>query len=910
MVDESEELQEFIDQTESIAKELHARPRRRRNKRSSRVRPAQGQSKLSSNDADDKGVGASGSMPSETVGAKPTGLRRNPELESLLSGIEEYLHSEPERMESVGSVATLDNGDTETSFAGENQEQTRNGTLDSSKTDKSYPRVVSRIPGQQKPKMGAQTPKGNTGVQSFPSFDEPINDSVHTQRQDNHEITTTPGGQEMVSSAVGDPREQLHNDSSNFLKNEGIVVSDNTGIDQPAGQNNCILQKDSQTSTQSHSNSETSNPSASETATYTSDKTNSTVHSNTKDSNNESIAYDDDHHPEVVQNFDKNEPIDRKSNNNSLNTHNRNPKISDPNDSVSKGISGDENNQSTELGILKPLEGEPHNTTVQPQLDNVESNISSPASLNTGNSIKTETAPKEASKSNTAPDTPISAEDSRQSIQQEIETLSKEGDSREELKSVKEANATDGLTFKIIEDADTITGDDVSRETPVFDNTEVEEITNSKTGAGTTYCGTVSVADELDERNNLESDGLESNETEKTREVGEHDIISQVDHQEELDKDAKNSLIEEKRKIDFSNEYSGSQKSQESLLQENQDNLPLEVKENLSDRNHDNILSASEESSISEENDGLSDRKAESIVLGADRTSFDSISHDEKHDVNTLKIAENNLDEIASPMIADNEATSAVDTIIEKDTNTDSGFPVIESPSRLNIASDNEENIDRDRVIQEGNNTESIQKVTHSEDDIAISNLDTSKSQSDIFPVSAREDDDNNSINSDPEVKGLDIDESKFRNGSSANIAQPTDSSLLDSVMEETDRFLAELNLDSQSKSLKSEEETKKELREMLKDQPVYIYTSLAGGGFHMIPRTNRLSTILTANRVPYTYRDLGTDDEARKVWKTHGNGRSLPAVVRGRDDIIGNWEEMDEAAENYMVQTLIYETL
>ncbi|CEP61692.1 Aip5p LALA0_S03e08680g [Lachancea lanzarotensis] len=101
-----------------------------------------------------------------------------------------------------------------------------------------------------------------------------------------------------------------------------------------------------------------------------------------------------------------------------------------------------------------------------------------------------------------------------------------------------------------------------------------------------------------------------------------------------------------------------------------------------------------------------------------------------------------------------------------------------------------------------------------------------------------------------------------------------------------------------------------KEIRELLKDEPVYVYTSLAGGGYLMPSRTNRLAQILTANQVTFTYRDLGTDDEARQVWKRHGRGRSLPAVVRGRDDIVGNWEEMDDANEEYRVRELIYETL
>lgn len=100
------------------------------------------------------------------------------------------------------------------------------------------------------------------------------------------------------------------------------------------------------------------------------------------------------------------------------------------------------------------------------------------------------------------------------------------------------------------------------------------------------------------------------------------------------------------------------------------------------------------------------------------------------------------------------------------------------------------------------------------------------------------------------------------------------------------------------------------EIRAALANEPVYLFTSLAGGGFHMPSRTNRVAQILEANRVKFTYRDLGTDPEARKVWKRYGAGRSLPAVVRGRDDIIGNWEEIDEANEEYRVRTLIYETL
>lgn len=113
-----------------------------------------------------------------------------------------------------------------------------------------------------------------------------------------------------------------------------------------------------------------------------------------------------------------------------------------------------------------------------------------------------------------------------------------------------------------------------------------------------------------------------------------------------------------------------------------------------------------------------------------------------------------------------------------------------------------------------------------------------------------------------------------------------------------------------QDKPDSSQQVSHTELRVLLEKEPVYIYTSLAGGGYHMPSRTNRLAQILTANKVEFSYRDLGTDTEARNVWKRYSRGKSLPGVVRGKDDIIGNWEEIDEANEEYKVRELIYETL
>lgn len=101
---------------------------------------------------------------------------------------------------------------------------------------------------------------------------------------------------------------------------------------------------------------------------------------------------------------------------------------------------------------------------------------------------------------------------------------------------------------------------------------------------------------------------------------------------------------------------------------------------------------------------------------------------------------------------------------------------------------------------------------------------------------------------------------------------------------------------------------TPEELRKHLESQPVFIFTSLAGG-MQIMTKTNRLTTILQANGVKFAYRDLGTDEEAKKIWRRQANGKTLPGVVRG-DDLIGNWQEIDEANEEYKLHELLYETI
>lgn len=162
--------------------------------------------------------------------------------------------------------------------------------------------------------------------------------------------------------------------------------------------------------------------------------------------------------------------------------------------------------------------------------------------------------------------------------------------------------------------------------------------------------------------------------------------------------------------------------------------------------------------------------------------------------------------------------------------------------------------------------------------------------------------------------------------GTSAAGAEAADGfkSILD---QDTEELLAKLEMmdDSALSSLLSTLESDKsksktqeashiirtsEIRAENEKKPIYIYTSLAGGGFHMIPRTNRLVTILTANRVQFEYRDMGTDPEAKRVWRLYSQQKTLPGIVRGRDDFIGNWQDIEEANEDYKLRELLYDTI
>lgn len=98
------------------------------------------------------------------------------------------------------------------------------------------------------------------------------------------------------------------------------------------------------------------------------------------------------------------------------------------------------------------------------------------------------------------------------------------------------------------------------------------------------------------------------------------------------------------------------------------------------------------------------------------------------------------------------------------------------------------------------------------------------------------------------------------------------------------------------------------ELKKHLESLPIYLFTSLAGG-MQIVNRTNRLVTILNANGIKFEYRDLGTDEEAKKVWRRYAQGKTLPGIARD-DEIIGNWEYIEEVNEDYRLREVLYETL
>ncbi|KAK9328381.1 hypothetical protein V1520DRAFT_356996 [Lipomyces starkeyi] len=93
-------------------------------------------------------------------------------------------------------------------------------------------------------------------------------------------------------------------------------------------------------------------------------------------------------------------------------------------------------------------------------------------------------------------------------------------------------------------------------------------------------------------------------------------------------------------------------------------------------------------------------------------------------------------------------------------------------------------------------------------------------------------------------------------------------------------------------------------------DSKVYIYTSFTGGGMfgrNIMTATNRLQLILRSNNIGFEIIDLATNEQAKKLWARSSKGKKLPGIVKGKD-IVGNYEDIEEANEFGELQQLIAE--
>lgn len=70
-------------------------------------------------------------------------------------------------------------------------------------------------------------------------------------------------------------------------------------------------------------------------------------------------------------------------------------------------------------------------------------------------------------------------------------------------------------------------------------------------------------------------------------------------------------------------------------------------------------------------------------------------------------------------------------------------------------------------------------------------------------------------------------------------------------------------------------------------DPILYMYTSLTAGSSHIVTATQRMETILRANRIPFRALDLATDEKAKMLWgrragkDAKGRARKIPALVQ-----------------------------
>ncbi|KAF4537102.1 Glutaredoxin domain-containing protein [Lasiodiplodia theobromae] len=83
-------------------------------------------------------------------------------------------------------------------------------------------------------------------------------------------------------------------------------------------------------------------------------------------------------------------------------------------------------------------------------------------------------------------------------------------------------------------------------------------------------------------------------------------------------------------------------------------------------------------------------------------------------------------------------------------------------------------------------------------------------------------------------------------------------------------------------------------------DMTLYLFTSLTAGSSHIVTATSRIETILRANRIPFTYIDTATNDDARRLYMRRGQGKKFPLLVKegyflGGITEVEEWNEFGE---------------
>lgn len=255
----------------------------------------------------------------------------------------------------------------------------------------------------------------------------------------------------------------------------------------------------------------------------------------------------------------------------------------------------------------------------------------------------------------------------------------------------------------------------------------------------------------------------------------------------------------------------------------------------------------------------------------------------EKDDVNNKDVNDKDFDQIGSSVDSSDEAAEKAKSLPADDT-------VVDPTSETNSVAVDEE---QDKVSKKDLGDKAAEKIESSAESSDITEQAKSLTASDIL------------VDTSSETTSKNVADKQDKE---TELAVAEDSEVKEEPVASKDISSGSTKATAIDDDLSDIDVSPEELRKHLESQPVYIYTSLAGG-MQVMTRTNRLTTILTANGIKFEYRDLGTDEEAKKIWRRQANGKTLPGVVRG-DDYIGNWQEVDEANEEYRLREILYETL